>query len=149
MEDLAYMLGTAAGDFDTYVCLICREGCAESFLLTWAELACVRAQEKLYLIEGIACTSAAFQCFLLDTAAHLSWCVAGELDNMKGIQHAGSVLELAIIRFLTVSGRGLMIRPRYRSGPTRRARPASSCTWCYTCLKSGLTSGLRNAPPLA
>ena len=33
MEDIAHLLGAVVGDFDTDVCLICREGCAESFLL--------------------------------------------------------------------------------------------------------------------
>ena len=38
MEDIAHLLGAVVGDFGTDVCLICREGCAESFLLTWGEL---------------------------------------------------------------------------------------------------------------
>ena len=33
MKNLAYLLGAVVGDFDTDMCLICREGCAESFLL--------------------------------------------------------------------------------------------------------------------
>ncbi len=38
VEDIAHLLGAVVGDFGTDVCLICREGCAESFLLTWGEL---------------------------------------------------------------------------------------------------------------
>ena len=37
VEDLAHLLGEQVGDFDTDVCLMCREGCAESFLLTLRE----------------------------------------------------------------------------------------------------------------
>ena len=38
VEDLAHLLGAVVGDFDTDMRLICREGCAESFLLTWVSL---------------------------------------------------------------------------------------------------------------
>ena len=37
VEDIAHLLGEQVGDFDTDVCLMCREGCAESFLLTLRE----------------------------------------------------------------------------------------------------------------
>ena len=33
VEDVSDLLGAVVGDFDTDVCLIFREGCAESFLL--------------------------------------------------------------------------------------------------------------------
>ncbi len=33
MEGVSHVLGAVVGDFDTDVCLIFREGCAESFLL--------------------------------------------------------------------------------------------------------------------
>ena len=42
MEDVSHVLDAAVGDFDTDMCLICREGCAESFLLGVGEPACVR-----------------------------------------------------------------------------------------------------------
>ena len=42
MEDVAHLLGAVVGDFDTDMGLICREGCAESFLLAWGEPACAR-----------------------------------------------------------------------------------------------------------
>ena len=84
------------GDFDTDVCLICREGCAESFLLTLREPIMRGAQEKPDLIEGITLASTVTQGVLLDAAAHLTWSVRGELDDMKGVQHAGCVLELVI-----------------------------------------------------
>ena len=32
---------------------------------------------------------------LLDAAAHLTWGVAGELDDVEGVEHVGGVLELA------------------------------------------------------
>ena len=58
------------GDFDTDMRFICHEGLTEAFLLTW----------------GV----------LLDAAAYRIESVRGELDDMKGVQHAGCVLELVI-----------------------------------------------------
>ena len=37
VEDVSDLLGEQVGDFNTDVRLICREGCAESFLLTLRE----------------------------------------------------------------------------------------------------------------
>ena len=91
VEDLAHLLGAVVGDFDTDMCFICREGCAESFLLTWGEPVARGAQKKPDLIEGIPLASAVSQCVLLDTATHLIKGIAGELDDMKGIEHAGYV----------------------------------------------------------
>ena len=96
MEDVSYVLDAAVGDFDTDMCLICRECYAESFLLVLRELITRGAQEKPDLVERFACASAVSQCILLDTAAYLTWSVPGELDDMKGVQHAGGVLELVI-----------------------------------------------------
>ena len=42
VEDVSDLLGAVVGDFDTDVCLMCREGLTEAFLLTWGEPACVR-----------------------------------------------------------------------------------------------------------
>ena len=84
------------GDFDTDVCLICREGLTESFLLTWGEPVARGAQKIADLIEGIALASAVTQGVLLDEATHLIKGVASELDDVKGIEDAGGVLELVI-----------------------------------------------------
>ena len=46
VEDVSDLLGAVVGDFDTDMCLICREGCAESFLLARGELACVRRAKE-------------------------------------------------------------------------------------------------------
>ena len=46
MEDVLHVLGAVVGDFDTDVCLICREGRAGSFLLTLREPITPGAQEK-------------------------------------------------------------------------------------------------------
>jgi len=43
---------------------------------------------------------------LLDAATHLTWNVASELDDMKGIEDAGGVLELIVDGVLAVPGRG-------------------------------------------
>ena len=96
VEDLAYLLGAVVGDFDTDMRFICREGCAESFLLTLREPIMRGAQEKPDLIEGITLAPAVTQGVLLDAAAYLIEGIAGELGDVKGVEHAGGVLELVI-----------------------------------------------------
>ena len=96
VEDLAYLLGAVVGDFDTDMRLICHEGLTEAFLLTWGESAARGAQKKPDLIEGIACAPAVTQGVLLDAAAYLIEGIAGELGDVKGVEHAGGVLELVI-----------------------------------------------------
>ena len=48
------------------------------------------------MIEGITLAPAVSQCFLLDAAAYLIKGVRGELDDMKGVEDAGCVLELVV-----------------------------------------------------
>ena len=50
------------------------------------------AQKKPDLIEGITCACAVTGRVLLDAAAHLTWGVASEPDDVKGIEHAGGIL---------------------------------------------------------
>ena len=87
------------------------------------------AQEKPDLIEGIACASAVSQCFLLDVAAYLIESVRGELDDMKGVQHAGCVLELVINGVLAVPLEG--IQPPIRT-PARKSSPRSASQFSCT-----------------
>ena len=47
-------------------------------------------------VEGIACACAVTQGVLLDAAAYLIKGIAGELDDMEGIEDAGCVLELVV-----------------------------------------------------
>ena len=96
VEDVSDLLGAVVGDFHTDMRLICREGLTESFLLTLREPITRGAQEIADVLEGIASASAVAQCVLLDATAYLTWGVAGELDDVKGIEHAGGVLELVI-----------------------------------------------------
>ena len=84
------------GDFDTDVRLMCREGCAEAFLLTLREPITRGAQKIADLIEGIALAPAVTGRVLLDAAAYLIESVRGELDDMKGVEDAGCVLELVV-----------------------------------------------------
>ena len=84
------------GDFDTDMRFICREGLTEAFLLTLREPITRGAQKKPDLIEGIALAPTVTGRVLLDAATHLIKGIAGELDDMKGIQHAGCVLELIV-----------------------------------------------------
>ena len=96
VEDVSDLLGAAVGDFDTDMRLICHEGLTEAFLLAWGEPVARGAQKIADLIEGIALAPAVTGRVLLDAAAYLTWSVAGELDDVKGIQDAGGVLELVV-----------------------------------------------------
>ena len=129
------------GDVDTDVCLICREGLTEAFLLTLREPITRGAQKKPDLIEGIP-LSAVTGRVLLDAATHLTWSVASELDDVKSVEDAGCVLELVIDGVLAVPERDPPSRSGYRSEgyrseTVRRARPASSHARCQTCLGPG------------
>ena len=147
MEDVSDLLGAVVGDFDTDMGLICREGCAESFLLTLREPITRGAKEKPDLVEGIPLASAVSGRVLLDATTYLTWGIAGELDDVKGIEHAGCVLELVINGVLAVPGRDPASRSGYRSETVRRARPASSCTRCQTFPGPDPTSGPWDDPP--
>ena len=96
VEDVSHVLGAVVGDFKLLVCFICREGLTEAFLLAWGEPVARGAQKIADLIEGIPLAPAVTQGVLLDAATHLIKGVASELDDMKGIQDAGGVLELVI-----------------------------------------------------
>ena len=137
------------GDFNTDMRLICHEGLTEAFLLTWGEPVARGAQKKPNLIEGIPLASTMTGRVLLDAATHLTWGVASELDDMKGIEHAGGVLELVINGVLAVPGRDPASRSGYRSETVRRARPASSHARCQTFLGPGPTTLPWDDPPLA
>ena len=65
-------------------------------MLTWGELVARGVQKKPDLVEGIACASAVTQGVLLDATTHLTWGVASEFDDVKGVEHAGGVLELVV-----------------------------------------------------
>ena len=109
VEDVAHVLGAVVGDFDTDMRLICREGLTEAFLLTLREPITRGAQKKPDLIEGIALAPAVTQGVLLDAAAYLIESVASELDDVKGIEDAGGVLEL-VINGVLVSLEGIQRR---------------------------------------
>ena len=147
MEDVSDLLGAAVGDFDPDVRLIWREGLTEAFLLAWGEPVARGAQKKPDLIEGITLAPAVTGRVLLDAATHLIESVASELDDVKGVEHAGGVLELVINGVLAVPGRGPASRSGYRSETVRRALLASSCTRCQTCLGPGPTTLPWGDPP--
>jgi len=96
MEDVSDLLGAVVGDFDTDMRLVCHEGLTESFLLTLREPITRGAKEKPDLVEGIPLASAVTGRVLLDATTYLIKGIAGELDDVKGIEHAGGVLELVI-----------------------------------------------------
>ena len=141
------------GDVDTDMRLICREGLTEAFLLTLREPITRGAQKIADLIEGITLAPAVAGRVLLDAAAYLIQGVASELDDVKGVEDAGGVLELVVDGVLAVPGRGLASRSGYRSEgyrseTVRRARPASSYTRCQTFPGPGPTTLPWNDPPL-
>ena len=96
MEDVSDLLGAVVGDFDTDMRLICHEGLTESFLLTLREPITRGAQKIADLIEGITCASTVTGRVLLDAAAYLIESVPGKFDDVKGVEHAGCVLELVV-----------------------------------------------------
>ena len=105
------------------MCLIFREGGVESFLLTLCELITRGAQEKPDVVEGIACASAVTGRVLLDATAHLTWGIASLCDDVKGVEHAGSVLELVVNGLLAVPARDPALRFALPRGSLFRARP--------------------------
>ena len=109
MEDLAHLLGEQVSDFDTDMRLICHEGLSESFLLARGEPVARGAQKKPDLVEGITLASAVTQGVLLDATAYFIKGVTGERDDVKGIEHAGGVLEL-VINGVLVSLEGIQCR---------------------------------------
>ena len=110
VEDVSDLLGAVVGDFKLLVCFICREGLMEAFLLTRGELVARGAQEKPDVVEGIACASAVTGRVLLDAAASLTWGIAGELDDVTGVEDAGGVLELVKRWRFYILGRGPVSR---------------------------------------
>ena len=96
MEDVSDLLGKQIGDFDTDMRLICREGLTEAFLLTLRESITRGAQKIADLIEGIPLAPAVTGRVLLDAATYLIESVASELDDVKGVEDAGGVLELIV-----------------------------------------------------
>ena len=89
--------------------LICREGLSESFLLALREPITRGAQKKPDLVEGITLAPAVTQGVLLDATTYLIKGVTGELDDVKGIEDAGGVLEL-IVDGVLVSLEGIQCR---------------------------------------
>ena len=114
------------------VCLICREGLTESFLLTLHEPITRGTQEKPDLIEGIPLAPAVTGRVLLDATAYLTWGITGECDDVTGAAHAGCVLgagqAMAFLQSLE-GDRASRFAPPY--GSLFRARPRS-CTRCQT-----------------
>ena len=123
------LAGAVVGNFDTDMRLICREGLSESFLLTWGELVARGVQKKPDLVEGIACASAVTQGVLLDATAYFIKGVTGELDDVKGIEHAGCVLGAGQAMAFLYPWKGSRVAIRT---PARKSSPRSanqfSCT---------------------
>ena len=128
VEDVAHLLGAVVGDFHTDMRLICREGLTESFLLTLREPITRGAQKIADLIERITLAPAVTGRVLLDATTHLIESVTGELDDVKGIEHAGGVLEL-VINGVLISLEG--IQPPIRT-PARKSSPRSASQFSCT-----------------
>ena len=109
MEDVSDLLGEQVSDFDTDMRLICHEGLTEAFLLTLREPITRGAQKIADLIERITLAPAVTGRVLLDATTHLIESVTGELDDVKGIEHAGGVLEL-VINGVLISLEGIQSR---------------------------------------
>jgi len=111
------------GDFDTDMRLICHEGLSEAFLLTWGELVARGVQKKPDLVEGITLASAVTGRVLLDAAAYLIKGVTGELDDVKGIEHAGCVLGAGQAMAFLYPWKGSRVAIRT---PARKSSPRSA-----------------------
>ena len=123
VEDVAHLLGAVVGDFDTDVRLICREGLTESFLLTWGELVARGVQKKPDLVEGVTLASTVTGRVLLDAATYLIKGVTGELDDVKGIEHAGCVLGAGQAMAFLYPWKGSRVAIRT---PARKSSPRSA-----------------------
>ena len=95
----------------------------------WGVLVARGAQEIADLIEGIACAPAVTQRFLLDTTAYLIKGITSELDDMKGIQHAGGILEQAKQWRSCCPWKGSSVAIRT---PARKSSPRSASQFLYT-----------------
>ena len=80
-------------------------------------------------VEGIALAPAVTGRVLLDAATHLTWGVASELDDVKGIEHAGGVLELAKRWRSCCPWKGSSVAIWI---PERKSSPRSSSQFLYT-----------------
>ena len=123
MEDLAHLLGEQVSDFDTDMRLICHEGLTEAFLLTLREPITRGAQKKPDLIEGITLAPAVTQGVLLDATTYLIKGVTGELDDVKGIEHAGGVLGAGQAMAFLYPWKGSSVAIRT---PARKSSPRSA-----------------------
>ena len=137
VEDVSHVLGAAVGDFNTDMRLICHEGLMEAFLLTLREPITRGAQKIADLIERITLAPAVTGRVLLDATTHLTWGIAGELDDVTGIEHAGGVLELVKRWRSCCPWKGSSLRFAPPRGSLLCARPASSHARCQTFLGPG------------
>ena len=81
------------------------------------------------MIEGITLAPAVTGRVLLDAAAHLTWSITGEFDDMEGIEDAGGVLELIVDGVLISPWKGSSVAiwiPERKSSP--RSASQFSCT---------------------
>ena len=72
-----------AGSFDTYTRLICCDGCAESYRLTWGDCACIKLVRDCRSDRGTPLASAVSWHVLLDAATYLIEYVASVLHGVE------------------------------------------------------------------
>ena len=82
------------------------------------------------MVEGITLAPAVTQGVLLDAAAHLTWGITGECDDVTGAWHAGGVLGAGqAMAFLLPLGRGSSVAIWI---PERKSFPRSASQFLYT-----------------
>ena len=86
------------------------------------------AQKKPDSIEGITLAPAVTGRVLLDAAAYLIKGIAGELDDVKGIQDAGCVLGAGQAMGFLYPWKGSSVAIRT---PARKSSPRSSSQFLY------------------
>ena len=100
VEHVPKVLSAAIGDFDRDVIGMGRERSFQASLLARREAFSPGAENMADAVEGVALAASVAEGLLLDPAADVIDCRAGELDDVERIQHAGGVLELVIDRVL-------------------------------------------------
>ena len=129
VEDVSELLGAVVGDFNTDVCLICCEGCAELFLLGVGSACGVWLANDCGPSRGVTLALAVSTRVLLVPTAHLSWRCAGERDDVKGVEHVGGVLERAKRWRSCCPWKGSSVAIRT---PARKSFPSSASQFLYT-----------------
>lgn len=100
MEHVTHVLSTLVGDLDTDVILVRDECRLQTGLLPIGEAFPSGPQKVADTVERVAFAPPMPKSLLLDTTADVIDSAGGELDDVKGVEDAGGVVELVVDRVL-------------------------------------------------